>query len=170
MQKKRLNKREERINFARLNDKELKKFEGLLDVLTKRYKISAVELLQSIKKDVIPVCIFTKKLSPLETVCKYLRENLDYSNKNIASLLNRNEKTVWQAYVHSKKKCVKRFVVEFSDYDFNVSILSNRKISILESVVVYLKDKKGLNYHTIALLLKRDDRTIWTCYSRAKKK
>lgn len=170
MQKKRWNKREGRADFSRSSDKELKKFEELLNVLTKRYKISAIELLQSIKKDIIPVCIFTKKTSPLETVCKYLRENLGYSNKNIASLLNRSEKTVWQAYAHSKKKFAKKFIIEFSENDFNASVLSNRKFSILESAVVYLKDKRNLKYHTIALLLKRDERTVWTCYSRAKKK
>jgi len=50
------------------------------------------------------------------------------------------------------------------------SILSNRKISVLEAISVYLKDKKNLTYHEIALLLNRDDRTIWTCYNRAVKK
>ena len=34
----------------------------------------------------------------------------------------------------------------------------------------YLKDKLNLTYHEIAVLLNRDDRTIWTCYNIAKKK
>ncbi|MFH2028209.1 MAG: hypothetical protein ABIJ08_03655 [Nanoarchaeota archaeon] len=50
------------------------------------------------------------------------------------------------------------------------TIFRDRKISVLEAVVEYLKDEKNLTYHEIAVLLNRDDRTVWTCYSRAKKK
>ncbi len=49
-------------------------------------------------------------------------------------------------------------------------IFKDRSISVLEAMVEYLKDEKQLSYHEIAILLNRDDRTIWTCYSRAKKK
>ena len=41
---------------------------------------------------------------------------------------------------------------------------------MLESTVVFLKDKCKLSYHEIAVLLNRDDRTIWTSYNKAKKK
>jgi len=50
------------------------------------------------------------------------------------------------------------------------SILNDRNVAVLEAITEYLKDKKGLTYHEIALLLNRDDRTIWTCYYRAKRK
>ena len=50
------------------------------------------------------------------------------------------------------------------------SILANRSLSVLEAISKYLKEEKGLTYHEIAVLLNRDDRTIWTCYNRAKKK
>jgi hypothetical protein len=43
-------------------------------------------------------------------------------------------------------------------------------MSIFESLVGYMKDSLELSYHKIALLLNRDDRTIWTVYQRAKKK
>jgi DNA-binding NarL/FixJ family response regulator len=51
-----------------------------------------------------------------------------------------------------------------------VSVLSDRSVAILESLVEYMKDSLGLSYHQIAEMLNRDDRTIWTCYHRAKKK
>jgi len=64
-----------------------------------------------------------------------------------------------------------RFVVEeISPYSIPVSILQDRNISVLENIAVYLKDTFGLTYHNIAVLLNRDDRTIWTVYQRAKKK
>jgi len=49
-------------------------------------------------------------------------------------------------------------------------ILKDRSVSVLEAIVEYLKDNENLSYHEIALLINRDDRTIWTVYSRVKKK
>ena len=54
--------------------------------------------------------------------------------------------------------------------DIPIFIFRDRSLSVLEVIVEYLKDKLNLNYHEIAVLLNRDDRTIWTCYNRAKKK
>ncbi|MBI2128672.1 hypothetical protein HYU07_00385 [Candidatus Woesearchaeota archaeon] len=51
-----------------------------------------------------------------------------------------------------------------------VSILKDRKLSALEAISEYLKETLNMNYHEIAVLMNRDDRTIWTVYSRAKKK
>ena len=50
------------------------------------------------------------------------------------------------------------------------SIFLDRSISVLEAIVKYLKEERNLTYHQIAVLLNRDDRTIWTCYNRALKK
>jgi hypothetical protein len=49
-------------------------------------------------------------------------------------------------------------------------ILVDRTLSVLESIVEYLKEKKDMNYKEIGDLLNRDQRTIWTVYHRAKKK
>ena len=50
------------------------------------------------------------------------------------------------------------------------SIFKDRKLAPLESITEYLKDEHGMSLHEIAVILNRDDRTIWTCYNRAKKK
>jgi len=50
-----------------------------------------------------------------------------------------------------------------------LSVFSNRKLGILEAVVKYLKEN-GLTYHEIAVMLDRDDRTIWATYNKAIKK
>jgi hypothetical protein len=50
------------------------------------------------------------------------------------------------------------------------SIFKNRGLSVLESLVVFLKEEYELHFHDISKLLNRDDRTIWTVYDRAKKK
>ena len=51
-----------------------------------------------------------------------------------------------------------------------IYIFQDRTLSVLETIVEYLKEKLKLTYHEIAVLLNRDDRTIWTCYHRAKEK
>jgi DNA-directed RNA polymerase specialized sigma24 family protein len=49
-------------------------------------------------------------------------------------------------------------------------VFRDRNLAALEAVVVYLKDSQGMTFAQIARLLSRDDRTIWTTYTRAKKK
>jgi hypothetical protein len=51
-----------------------------------------------------------------------------------------------------------------------VYLFRDRSVAVLEALVEYLKDVQGLSYHEIAVLLNRNDRTIWTVYNRAKKK
>ncbi len=51
-----------------------------------------------------------------------------------------------------------------------LSIFENRKISVLEAISVYLKDSSHLSFHEIAKQMNRNDRTIWTSYTRGKKK
>lgn len=126
-----------------------------------------------VKEEVkVPISVFNNEyLSSLENIVKYLRENLLLSFKQIAELTNRNEIALAVTYRNAKRKLAEKFVVtEISPYSIPVSILKDRNISVLENVAAYLKDAFGLNYHSIAVLLNRDDRTIWTVYQRAKKK
>ena len=132
-------------------------------------KLLKVEVKEEIK---VPISVFQNdKLGSLENIVKYLRENLLLSFKQIAALTNRNEIALAVTYRNAKKKLAEKFVItEISPYSIPVAILQDRNISVLENVVAYLKDTFGLAYHKIAVLLNRDDRTIWTVYQRAKKK
>lgn len=51
-----------------------------------------------------------------------------------------------------------------------IEIFQDRSLAVLEVLVRYMKDDLGLSYAEIAVLLNRDDRTIWTVYNRGKKK
>jgi len=51
-----------------------------------------------------------------------------------------------------------------------LSIFEDRRLSALEAIVEYLKEKRHLTFHQIAVMTNRDDRTIWTTYNRAKTK
>lgn len=45
-----------------------------------------------------------------------------------------------------------------------------KELSALENIVKYLKEDLKLNYHKIAVILNRDDRTIWATYKNSLKK
>ena len=49
-------------------------------------------------------------------------------------------------------------------------VFRDRSVAVLECLVEYMKDVKGLTFHEIAMMLNRNDRTIWTVYRRAKLK
>ena len=51
-----------------------------------------------------------------------------------------------------------------------ISIFQDRRLGLLESLVVHLKEKEGLKFAEIAKLLNRDHRTIWTTHAKARKK
>ena len=115
----------------------------------------------------IPVSIFNKKLGSLESIVKYMKEEL--SNKKIGEMLNRDNRTIWSIYNKAKIKNPERLNVK-SKLFIPIDILKPRKLSVLESIVYYLKEHYKLRLHEIALYLQRNDRTIWTIYQKAKNK
>ncbi|MBW2965379.1 hypothetical protein KY363_08025 [Candidatus Woesearchaeota archaeon] len=50
-----------------------------------------------------------------------------------------------------------------------ISVFST-KLSPSEALCKYLKENRALSFHEIAVLLNRDDRSVWTSYSRASRK
>tara|TARA_Y100000310_G_scaffold243088_1_gene247483 strand:- start:977 stop:1201 length:225 start_codon:yes stop_codon:yes gene_type:complete len=60
--------------------------------------------------------------------------------------------------------------VQFELSHLPISIFKDRSISVLEAIVEYLHEVKGLTFKQISLHLNRNERTIWTVYSRVRKK
>ncbi len=160
-------------------DSNLKEFVTLFGKLKKKYSEHALLKMLQPEKYFIPCSVFNQKLSALETIVKYLVENEKLSLKKIAELTSRTNKNIWQAYNSSKKKHPVWFVVlsekirllplELLNQDSSLGTYADR-LTLLENIVFYLKDNVKLSYHEIAILLKRDDRTIWSTYQRAFKK
>ncbi len=124
----------------------------------------------SASKDYIPLSIFdNEKLSIFEALAKYMRENLKMRFVKIASLIGRSDKTVWVTYSKAKKKMPSPFTKLSSEISIPITSLSNSNLTIFEGVVLFLKEKDITN-HEVAVMLHRDDRTIWSVYDRAKKK
>lgn len=145
--------------------------------IKEKYKIASGEILSLIEEKpisreiLIPVSAFeAKNLSALEVICKYLKEELELSYIKIALLLNRDSRTIWTTCNNAVKKKKERLPVKDSNFFIPISIFKNRKFSILEAIVSYLKNKFDLRYSEISILLNRDERNIWTVYNRAGKK
>ena len=137
-------------------------YSRFLNSLTKE---ELIDIIISEKQEKIPITIFLNELAPLESVVKYLKENRGMTIKKISEKLNRSDKTIWTTYNNAKNK---KLDIRDTEYLIPISFFA-KKTSILETVVYYLKKNHDLTLHQIALLLQRDDRTIWTIYHTAMK-
>ena len=149
-------------NFVDLSSDKKKLFEEFLEFLENKKNLSEVN---------IPISIFDNtELSALEAIVKYLKENVEFNFHEIAEKLNRDDRTIWSTYKNSQKKLLKNFIISDSKYFIPISQFTNRKLGVLESICIYLKESYGLTFHQIAVLLNRNDRTIWSSYNKAKGK
>ena len=149
----------------------LKRLKLITEVLRETYGVNQAELIGlADSSTVVPLTVFCEKLSPLESVVKFLHENRNKSFSEISKLINRSYRTVWGAYEASLKKNKKRFEPEQTKYVFPTEILASRRLSVLETICLYIKDNYGLSYKRIASLIKRDERTVWTAVNRARTK
>jgi ribosomal protein S13 len=136
---------------------DLERVRKLLEALKEKYGVSSEDLTEVMEEEFsFPNVILNKRLTVLESVVKYLREDRDRRN-------------VWNIYDKAKKKFSRRFVIGGVKYWIPVSILSS-ELSALEAIVKYLKEECEVSYSEIGRLLERDPRTIWTVYARARKK
>jgi len=117
----------------------------------------------------IPILIFKQKLGPSEALCKYLKENLGLKFNEIAKLINRDQRTIWINYRNAIKKKKENIEVEGKVIYVSVKIFADRKFSILESLVIYFRER-GFSNSEIAEISGKGISNIWTLYSRARKK
>src|SRR6185437_12475709 len=104
----------------------------------------------------------------LEALSIYLKDNLHMNYHSIAEALERDDRTIWTSYNKAKKKSAS-VEIDSSGMSIPLSIFKNKQLTVLEAIVIYLKEK-GINYVEISKLLDRDQRNIWTVHSRAIKK
>jgi hypothetical protein len=117
---------------------------------------------------VVPISIFKEKDGAAEILTKYLRENLLLKFSEIAKLIKRDQRTVGINYKNAVKN-KRKIKLKKSSATIPIEIFSNRKMSILESIIFYLREKEFKNSE-IAIMLERDPRNISTLYSRVMKK
>lgn len=115
----------------------------------------------------MPISVFRANISGLEIIIKYLREVEKKSFKEISKILNRKLSTVYNTYNRSKNKF--NGELDISDYSICIpfNIFVDRKYSVLESIVAYLK-VKDFSVNQISLLLNKNQSTIRTVLRRYK--
>ena len=121
-------------------------------------------------KRFVPVAIFAGKLSPSESLCKYMKENLSLSYKEISDLLNRDERSIWTSCQRANQKMPTKFLVPTDSLLVPVNIFADRKMSILENLVMYLREQTGETNYRIAMLLGKTPSMIYVIYNRASSK
>lgn len=72
--------------------------------------------------------------------------------------------------ISRKRQQKMKSLIRLSSIPIPTYIFLDRTLSVLETLTEFLHEEKDLSYHEIAVLLNRDDRTIWTCYHRALEK
>jgi len=121
------------------------------------------------EKEYVPVSIFSHSIGPLEALVKYLKEDKKLKYSQIAKLLKRDQRTIWVTYNDAIKN-LKSKLNKKSLEKIPISIFSNRRIGVLEHVVLYLKDVKKISVSDISTLLNRKNSTIWATYYNARGK
>ncbi len=150
------------------NRKELvRQLSELFSSLSYEEKKDILKEVLSVKDEGIPISAFKARLSCLEIVVRYLRDDMDMSFKEISKLLNRRLSTLYNTYNNSKLK----FKSSLNVFDRSIvvpfSIFSDRRYSTLESLVAYLVSS-GYSLVKIASLLGKNYNTVKTVYRRYK--
>jgi hypothetical protein len=156
-------------------DKSLEALKLLLEHFKEQYNLSPEQLLDIAEgkttQEGIPLTVFSnEKLSSLEIIVKYLKESTGKTYHEIAVLLNRDDRTVWSTYHNSIKKHKSNLDVKPTNLFIPFSIFSSRKHSVLESLVIYLKEDLGYSFNRISELTLKNYQTIYTTYRRARQK
>jgi hypothetical protein len=142
----------------------------LVSSLSESEKETLLNQLLGTKQQGFPISIFRSGLSALEAISVYLRDIKEQEFTEIATLFNRSRNTIYTTYKNAKKKL--RGNLDTSDVSFIIpfDIFSDRKFSILESLVVHMKDTHNVKFVKIATLLGKSYSTVKTVYDRYKKK
>jgi len=154
-----------------LRDKAMQgKLQEYLEELQKEELVSLLmERIVPADIHLIPLSIFSvTELSSLELVVKFLKENERMKNREIAETIGRTQQVVWTTYHNARKKYPLPLPVMREADDFPASVIL--KGPALESIVVFLCEKRKLSYAEAARRLHRDERTIWTTYKRSTKR
>ncbi|MEK6963532.1 MAG: HTH domain-containing protein [Nanoarchaeota archaeon] len=158
--------------IAPSKDKVIEQLRESYAALREQHNLTYEEILNQLQsvETTLPCTIFSSSLSSLETITKYLKENQHFTLKEIAQKLNRTYRTIWGAYHASLHKHPSGLTAIPTPYHIPLSLFSERKLSILETITHHLRSTHHLRYSQIAKILHRDPRTVWTTEYNAKGK
>lgn len=146
-----------------IEDFALKNKLDLCDIVNLLYRFRIKD-----KSKYLPISIFhNDELSCLETIVKYLKETMQFSFHEIAVGLNRDDRTIWTTYKNASNKRNEPLVVKESEIEIPLAVFRERKLSVFETIVWFLKHNYNLKLSNIARYLNRDQRNVWAIYQKA---
>lgn len=92
-----------------------------------------------------------------------------YKNRNLDIDMNRALSSIKKKYILTEEEVKELIGKKEGDILLPISIF-NEKLGMLEAASLYLKDELRLSFKDTAKLLKRNYKTIWTSYNKAKEK
>ena len=147
-----------------------------IEDISQKHSLSFDEVLNLLRKSEekeiqIPTFILREKwMGILEAATKYLKEEMSLTYHKIALILNRDDRVIWVTYNKAAKKKRERFSIGEPNQWVPVSVFSNTNLGPLEALSKYLVENSKLDFTSIGKLLNRDNKSIWACYNRSKKK
>lgn len=146
----------------------------LLGYLHKHQNLQLAEviaLFQEAKNEaLIPVSIFSHALPPMGALTKFLRENEHLSYQEIATILHRDQRSIWASYQRAGRRWKARFTPTAETYFLPLSLFQDRSFSILESVVLHLHEVYHLSPKQMGKLLHKSPNSMAVLLKRAREK
>ncbi len=141
----------------------------LLDFLLKE-KVPLTSVFRLAEKTyLIPLSVFSYGLTPLEAVCKYLRENEHLRYTTIASLLARDQRNIRASCLNARAKLPFALKAKETDSFIPVMIFRDQKCSAEEALVGYLLFLRKWSAKDIAKALRLSVKTVYTVKYRLHK-
>ena len=142
---------------------------------------AAIEKLLVEHRDLlIPLAVFCSPLSTLENIVFWLKETQQLDFTTIARKLERDQRTVGDAYRRAVRKKARLLAnateqsptspAAFRTISVPLSLFAKRDAAPLETLVFFLRTVHQLTFNEIAQALQRSPKTVWTIQQRAKKK
>jgi hypothetical protein len=124
------------------------------------YDILSIAKKEMTKQPSIPISVFSSNLGILEATVKYMKEAFGMNYAKIASILKRDQRTIWVCYNKACKKDSGKYLIDNAEIEIPVKILADRNKSPLCAISSYLFNL-GITKTTIARLLNRKVQNIW---------
>jgi len=118
----------------------------------------------------IPLTIFSYNLGPVQAICKYLKENKQFSYREIGAIIHRNEKSVWATYTRAKKETKLPFILKNEKYSIPISLFKDRNYSVMEIITWHLYQVYHLNTKEMGQLLHCSPNSAAVLLKRARDK
>jgi hypothetical protein len=146
---------------------QIDELKSLAKEIREKHSVSPQQLLVlSSGKLSVPIGLFSdRRLGILETLVKYMKEELGMPYCEIARSLDRDQRTVWATYDKAAKKAPGKLPSERGAM-IPIEIFKDRTQGVLETLCKYAHEDIGMNHSQIARAIGRDPRTIWTVNNR----